>query len=141
MRYTRYPEHNPKSISLHRSIVPSVYTLAQEIAPGRFLPTPAHLFIRLLHEKVSGTANLHMFDSNQIVNKFDYSAYYTLASHRTSIPWSVSQEFLQTKLSKLMGHLLLQVASNARPSMTIKRWKQPLWRHAWSIAKKRTAVA
>jgi NAD-dependent histone deacetylase SIR2 len=29
----------------------AVYTLASDIAPGRFIPTPAHAFIRLLHEK------------------------------------------------------------------------------------------
>ena len=139
MSYYALPRTDP--LILFRSLVSSVYTLAQEIAPGRFLPTPAHLFIRLLHEKVSGTAKIPMLDSNQIVNKFLYSVYCTLASHRTSIPWSVSQGFLQTKLSKLMGHLLLQAASSVRSGMTIKRWKQPLWKRAWSIAKKRTAAA
>ncbi|KAG8825862.1 Sir2 histone deacetylase Hst2, partial [Serendipita sp. 401] len=27
------------------------YTLARDIAPGKFIPTPTHAFIRLLHEK------------------------------------------------------------------------------------------
>jgi len=71
---------------LFRSFDPSVYTLAQEIAPGRFLPTPTHLFIRLLHEKVSSTANLHMLDYNQSANMFHDSACFTRASHRTSTP-------------------------------------------------------
>ncbi|PVG02141.1 SIR2-domain-containing protein [Serendipita vermifera] len=29
----------------------TVYTLARDIAPGKFIPTPTHAFIKLLHEK------------------------------------------------------------------------------------------
>ena len=32
------------------SLSPSVYTLAHELLPGRFRPTPTHSFIRLLHD-------------------------------------------------------------------------------------------
>jgi NAD-dependent histone deacetylase SIR2 len=31
--------------------IATVYTLARDIAPGKFIPTPTHAFIRLLHEK------------------------------------------------------------------------------------------
>lgn len=38
-------------ISFRLFPVHKVYTLAKDIAPGKFIPTPTHAFIRLLHEK------------------------------------------------------------------------------------------
>jgi NAD-dependent histone deacetylase SIR2 len=38
-------------INLISLVSGQVYTLAKDVAPGKFVPTPTHAFIRLLHEK------------------------------------------------------------------------------------------